>query len=62
MWYTATVTSGETTTAAELTATVNQLTSTTDSDLSPVTADVTTVTDSLTQTGKYMYTHFDVER
>jgi len=41
---------------------VNQQTSTTNSDLSPVTADVTTVTDSLTQTGKYMYTHFDVER
>ena len=56
MRYTATVTSGETTTAAELTMTVNQQTSTTDSDLSTVTDDVTRVTDSQTLTGTFYCT------
>ena len=51
MWYTATLSSGETTTAAELTTTVNQQTSTTNSDLSTVTTNETTVTDSQALTG-----------
>jgi len=53
---TATVTSGETTTAAELTATVHQQRSTTDSDLSTVTTNVTRVTDSQTLTGTFYCT------
>ena len=56
MRYTATVTSGETTTAAELTMTVNQQTSTTDSDLSTVATNVTRVTDSQTLTGTFYCT------
>ena len=52
MWYTATLTSGETTTASELAATVNQQTSATDSGSSTVTANETTVTDSQALTGK----------